>query len=291
MEGEHEKLSPGLHDFLIKFKEELQKSRNMDWDELCQIAKAQIAQRDPGEDVYLIKDIICYFEDKSVPVRIYQPEGDYLQILVYFHGGGWVLGDLDTQDPLCRKIANRANCVVVSVDYSLAPEKPYPAALEDGMVVIQWIIRNARKMGWDPSKTVLAGDSAGGNIATILANKVVREELTIGLIHQVLIYPVTNIVSFDTLSYNRFAEGYYLEKSMMKRFADAYIGEKGSRFQASPFHIPFIKQSPSATIITAGYDPLRDEGRDYADRLKQSYLKVNHVNYRSEEHTSELQSH
>ncbi|MHA2100408.1 MAG: alpha/beta hydrolase, partial [Candidatus Kariarchaeaceae archaeon] len=106
MEGQNIELSPGLQKFLVDFKDELEKSREMSWEELRKVRKLRLADRPPGEDVFLVKDILCYFEDKSVNVRIYQPEGDYLPILVYFHGGGWVLGDLDTHDPLCRKIAN-----------------------------------------------------------------------------------------------------------------------------------------------------------------------------------------
>lgn len=281
MVGDAGELSPKLQKFLDDFKEDLKKSRNISWTELREINRKANSKLQPGEDVHIVKDMLCFQGDLRVPIRIYQPKGYHLPIIVYFHGGGWVLGDLNSHDALCRKLANRSNCVVISVDYSLAPEKPYPAALNDGNAVLKWIMANSMKMEWDHTRVILAGDSAGGNLATILANQVKHGDIGIDIIHQILIYPITDVVTMDTPSYKKFGEGYYLEKSMMDRFVEAYIdgSVEGSRLKASPMHIPFIKDSPPATIITAGFDPLRDDGWKYAEKLRLTYVDVNYINY------------
>lgn len=217
----------------------------------------------------------------DIPVRIYTPvaKGDALPVLVYFHGGGWVIGNIATHDKLARRLANEGNCVVVSVDYRLAPEDPFPAAVDDCYAALEWVEKNASEIGGDANRIAVGGDSAGGNLAAVMALKA-RNDKGPEIGFQLLIYPVTD-ARMDTKSYQDFAEGYLLEKRSMEWFFDQYAPEGLDRAQRylSPLRAQTLKNLPPAYIITAGHDVLRDEGKAYADALKEAGGDVTYVNY------------
>lgn len=207
----------------------------------------------------------------EIPLRIYMPEGSGpFPVLVYFHGGGWVLGDLESHDGVCRVLANAARCVVASVDYRLAPEHKYPAAAEDCYAATQWVAANAASIGGDPERIAVGGDSAGGNLAAVVA-LMARDKGGPRLRHQLLVYPVTDF-SFDTPSYGQNAQGYSLGKADMEWFWRQYLPDEaaGREPYASPLRATDLSHLPPALVITAEYDPLRDEGEHYAERLRQA---------------------
>jgi len=217
----------------------------------------------------------------DILLRIYTPvaaAGGPLPALVYFHGGGWVIGSLDTHDSLCRSLANDAGCKVVSVDYRLAPEHPFPAAFEDCFAATQWVEKNASEIGVDPNRIAVGGDSAGGNLAAAVA-LLARDQKTPSLAFQLLIYPVVD-VAMDTESYKANAKGYLLEADWMKWFIDHYAKpEEYDDFRLAPTRAKSLAGVAPAYVVTAGYDVLRDEGRIYADKLKAAGVSVEYVNY------------
>ncbi len=211
-----------------------------------------------------------------IPIRIYTPDADPDRpALVYFHGGGWVLCDLDTHDAECRAIARRAGAVVIAVDYRLAPEHKFPAAIEDSFAATQWVASNAQSLGVDPTRISVGGDSAGGNLAAVISLRA-RDESGPALAGQILVYPVTNLAAFDTPSYREFAEGYYLTLAEMEWFRDSYLRTPadGSDPHASPLLAPDLAGLPPALVITAECDVLRDEGEAYAKRLEHAGVAV-----------------
>ncbi|HEY3081161.1 MAG TPA: alpha/beta hydrolase [Chloroflexota bacterium] len=211
----------------------------------------------------------------ELPVRVYTPAGaGPYPVLVYFHGGGWVIGDLDTHDGVCRALANGADCVVVSVDYRLAPEHRYPAAAEDCYAATVWVAEHARELGADSSRIAVAGDSAGGNLAAVV-DLMARDRGGPPLVHQLLVYPVTDHRR-DTASYREFADGYLLDENLMAYFWKQYLsGESDGRgAYASPLRAPDLAGLPPALVITAEFDPLRDEGEAYAARLREAGVPV-----------------
>lgn len=217
----------------------------------------------------------------EIPVRIYFPEGDGpFPGVVFLHGGGWVLGDLDSHDNVCRAISNRAGAVVVSVHYRLAPEHRFPAALEDSLDATAWVADNAAALGIDPRRLVIAGDSAGGNMATVVAAKA-RDTKRPALALQVLVYPVTDLSSSETASYREFAEEHFLTRALMDWFADHYVPRLEDRTtpDASPAFIAALSGLPPALVITAECDPLRDEGEAYAERMRDHGVPVTLTRY------------
>jgi acetyl esterase len=215
-----------------------------------------------------------------VPVRVYVPTGaGPFPALIYFHGGGWVLGDTDLLDPTCRAVTNQAECVVISVDYRLAPEDPFPAGLIDCYASVEWVSENAVDLNINPDKIAIGGDSAGGNLAASVTH-MTRDRNGPELAHQVLVYPVTDY-SFSTDSWETNGEGGILTKELMKWFWSHYLEYPLHR--KNPYVSVLRSQDfsglPPATILTGGFDPLRDEGIAYADRLEQSGVSVNHINY------------
>jgi len=205
----------------------------------------------------------------EIPLRIYTPEGSGpFPVLVYFHGGGFVLCDLDTHDGTCRSLARAAEVVVVSVDYRLAPEHRFPAGPEDCYAATQWAAAHAAEIGGDASRLAIGGDSAGGNLTAVVA-LMARDRGGPKLGFQLLIYPVTNF-DFETVSYRDNAEGYFLSTGMMRWFWRQYLEDPahGAQPYASPLRAEDLAGLPPGLCITAGYDPLRDEGEAYAEKLR-----------------------
>jgi acetyl esterase len=214
----------------------------------------------------------------NTAIRIVRPKGsaETLPAVIYFHGGGWVLGDEETHDHLIREISVGANAAVVFVKYTRSPEARYPVAIEEGYAVTKWVFERGEMIDVDPSRIAVAGDGAGGNIAsavTMLAKERGGPEIKF----QVLFYPVTN-ASFDTESYDMFASGYLLTRDAMKWFWNHYAQNTATRDRptASPIRASLdeLRNLPAALIVTAEYDVLRDEGEAYAAKLQQAGVPV-----------------
>ena len=208
-----------------------------------------------------------------IPARAYRPleaGPGPLPALVYYHGGGWVLGNLETIDGLCRRLANASGCLVVSVDYRVAPEAKFPAPLDDCHDAARAVVAGAEGLGVDPGRVAVGGDSAGGNLAAAVAIRG-RDRGDLALSFQLLVYPITDF-GFETPSYLDNAEGYGLTRDAMIWYWDQYLArpEDGASPEASPLRAPDLSGLPPALVITAGYDVLRDEGEAYAARLREA---------------------
>ena len=223
------------------------------------------------EDVAVVEERTVPGPAGDIPVRVYRPEGaGAFPALVYYHGGGWIIGDLDTHDPLCRHFANAAGCVVVVPDYRLAPEHKYPAAADDCYAATKWVAEQGAEIGVDRSRIAVGGDSSGGNLAAVVA-LMARDRGGPTLAAQVLIYPVTDH-RFDTASYRDNGKGYFLETDLMQLFWDSYLsgGDDDAQPYASPLRAPDVSGVAPAHIITAEFDVLRDEGEAYGKRLQEA---------------------
>ena len=215
---------------------------------------------------------------ENFTLRVYRPlQNETLPALVYFHGGGWTIGDIDTHDVLCRELAIGARCVVVSVDYRLAPEYPFPAAVEDCFDATRYVADNAAKL--NVGSIAVGGDSAGGNLAAT-ASLLARDAGRPAIAFQLLIYPATD-QRLATPSHERNAQGYLLTRDAIGYFRRAYLpNEKDwTDWRASPLLAQSHASLPPALVITAGYDPLLDEGRAYAERLKAAGVRVEYREY------------
>jgi acetyl esterase len=235
----------------------------------------------PPEAVANVEDLTIPGPGGEIPIRVYTPNGvGPFPILIYFHGGGWVICNLDTHDGVCRSLANGAFCVVVSVDYRLAPEHRFPAAVEDAYAATQWVAVNAHRINGDWSRIAVAGDSAGGNLAAVVS-LMARDKGSPSLTYQVLVYPVTDLSSFDTDSYHQHGEGYLLTKDSMQWYRGHYIGaqERLRNPYASPLLAKELKGLPPALVITAEFDVLTDEAEAYAERLRQAGVPVAYTCY------------
>ena len=213
----------------------------------------------------------------AIPVRVYRPGDGPAPVFLYFHGGGWVLGSLTTHHGVCATLARLSGSVVCSVDYRLAPEHRYPAALDDAWAATTWAAKHAEEIGGLAGALAVGGDSAGGNLAAICALRARDVELPLAL--QVLVYPVTD-ADLDTSTYREFADGYFLTRFGMEWFWDHYLPD-GDRFvpDASPLRAADVGGTAPALVITAGFDPLRDEGEAYARRLEEAGVPVTLTRY------------
>jgi acetyl esterase len=211
-------------------------------------------------------------------IRIYRPAGTVARLLpaiLYFHGGGWVIGSLEGYDLACRFFCARTGCAVISVDYRLAPEHKFPAAIDDGLAAYRWLANEATELGLDPARIILAGDSAGGTIAAVAA-QLLRGEARPPCL-QWLIYPATDLAG-DTASHKSCGEGFLLSHADMEWFRNHYLNDPAEIAdpRASPLKAGDLSGVAPALVFTAGFDPLRDEGQAYADRLRLAGVKTFH---------------
>ena len=212
-------------------------------------------------------------------IRIYRPKNlvEPAPALLWFHGGGWVVGSIETTDAICRGLAEAAAIAVISVEYRMGPDDPYPAAVEDAELAWDWLTTNADPLGFDPARLAVGGDSAGGNIAAVLAH--LTKDKPVAPAFQFLIYPATDMAG-NHPSVTENAKGYMLEKSTMDWFSGHYMaGQDRTDPRASPLRFPDFTGLPAAHIQTAGYDPLRDEGAAYAEKLAAAGIAVDHKHY------------
>jgi acetyl esterase len=249
--------------------------------------KAFFADADPEPVGGEVNEFTLGSDVGEIPVRLYTPGGERPHpALVYLHGGGFVLGDLDTVDNVCRAVCRRAECAVLSVDYRRAPEHPFPAALEDSYAAVSWLAEHGEDLGVDTDRIAVGGDSAGANLTagvTLMAS----DDRALGrdapdLARQVLVYPVVASDLHDGFdSYEENGEGYYLERETMAWFHEQYLPDPTMRRNeyAAPLLADDLSGLPPATVLTAGFDPLRDEGQEYAERLESDGVDVTHHHY------------
>jgi acetyl esterase len=234
----------------------------------------------PGEPVASIEDRRIPGPEGEIPLRIYTPAGrGPFPALVYFHGGGWIVGDLDTHQSGCCFLTNSVPCVVVAVDYRLAPEHKFPTATEDCYAAVRWVVDNARTVNVDPNRIAIGGDSSGGNLAAAVG-LMSRDRGGPALVFQLLIYPVIDF-NFGTPSYQENGTGYLLTKELMVHYWQQYLRNEADSNNpyASPVRAENLKGLPPAFILTAQYDPLRDEGQAYAQRLRDAGVPALVHNY------------
>ncbi len=240
---------------------------------LAFLAGRTVLQPEPAE-VASVRDFTI---PGDIPVRLYRGIGTdpaaKLPCLVYYHGGGWVIGDLDSHDVLCRRIANDAGCLVLSVHYRLAPEHKFPAAFDDSVAAMHFAVEHADQIGADPAKIAVGGDSAGGNLAAAAA--LAARDAGIALTNQILIYPVTDLAMTHG-SYARVTDGFPLVNRTMVWFIDHYLRNDADKYdwRASPLRAASLAGTAPATVIVAAHDPLADESQAYAKRLEQDGVLV-----------------
>jgi acetyl esterase len=230
-----------------------------------------------------VKNVVAEGTHAPIPLRVYRPAGvpdtTRLPAYVYFHGGGWVIGDVNTHDVVCRQLTAASGASVVSVDYRLAPEHKFPAAADDAWAATRWVVAHAAELGLDGQRLAVGGDSAGGNLAAVVA-LMARDAGGPAIALQVLIYPVTDVMR-ETRTYADFADGYMLTRDSMRWFIAHYLASKADAadWRVSPLRAPSLAGLPPALIVTAGFDPLRDEGEQYAGRLRDAGNMVDYACY------------
>lgn len=235
---------------------------------------AELSELKP-EPVAKVEDRLIPGPVGQIPIRVYTPQGtEPFPVLIFFHGGGFVLGSIKIYEELCRALTNGADCIVVSVDYRVAPEHKFPAAVEDCYAAIKWVAGNAKAIGGDPTHIAVGGDSAGGNLAAVVS-LMARDQGTPPLVYQLLVYPTTSF-ALDTPSCQENADGYFLTRDDMVWFRNLYLRSNADRDDpyASPLQAQDLRGLPSALVITAEFDPLRDEGEAYAARLREADVAV-----------------
>lgn len=253
----------------------------VDWNSLDPATARQMTAAMPMPyqvDLAEVRDIAVDGHGAQLAARLYRPSADQnLPVVVFFHGGGWVTGSLDSHDLMCRAIARDSGCAVVSVDYRLAPEFPFPTPLEDCYAAVQWVAANGASLGVNGSRLAVAGDSAGGNLAAAVA-LLARDRGGAKISHQLLLYPVAD-ADFSNGSYTENGQGYFLSSDMMHWFWKHYVGEAALASGDVPAlaalcRVENLSGLPGATVVTAEFDPLRDEGEAYARRLADAGVAV-----------------
>jgi acetyl esterase len=239
--------------------------------------EGRLALAPPPAAMEETRDFFIPAAPAGIKARYYRPPGEKpggaLPAAVYFHGGGWTCGDLDTHDSVCRGIAVHGRCAVVAIDYRKGPEHKFPAAVEDAIAAVKWVSANAGALRVDASRLAVAGESAGGNLAAVAA--IALRDSGPAIAMQVLVYPVVDQAG-DTGSRRRFARGYSLTVELLRWYQNQYFRDDGDRadWRASPLLARDHSRLPPAYIVTAGFDPLLDEGKAYADRLEQAGVSV-----------------
>jgi acetyl esterase len=239
-------------------------------------------------EVASVRDLQADGPHGAIPLRLYRPLGaaatETLPVLVYFHGGGWVIGDLDTHDTLCRELANGAGCAVVAVDYRLAPEHRFPTAVDDCLAATRWVRTHAGDLHLDATRLAVGGDSAGGNLAAVVS-LTARDAGDLTIAYQLLIYPATD-QHRTAPSHTSNGQGYLLTTDTMNYFTGHYITDPAQYrdWRASPLLRDDLQKLPPALVLTAGYDPLRDEGAAYAERLTAAGNRATYVCFERQIH-------
>ena len=235
------------------------------------------------------RDLAASGPQGPIPLRLYHPlpaaqRKTAPPVLVYYHGGGWVIGDLDTHDTLCRELANASGCAVVAVDYRMAPEHRFPIAVDDCIAATRWVHEHAPELGVDASRLAVGGDSAGGNLAAVVA-LALRDAGDLPVRFQLLIYPATD-QRRGAPSHTTNGQGYLLTADTMAYFHDHYIADAAQDhdWRASPLLHPDLSKLPPALVLTAGYDPLRDEALQYSQALTQAGNRCTHILFERQIH-------
>lgn len=275
---------PALHPDAARLVEMIRAAGRPPFEEMgpAQARTAYAASRSllqlPPAEVAEVRDLTIPGPAGTLPLRLYRGQGtaagDALPCLLFLHGGGWVIGDFDSHDGLCRALANAGSCCVVAVEYRLAPEHPFPAAVEDSAAALAAIFGRAAEWRIDPNRVAVGGDSAGGNLAAVLA-LMAGDGAVPRPVFQILIYPVTDLTMASD-SYARVTQGVPLTASTMRWFVEHYTPDPAQRldWRASPLRAPSLAGSPPALVVTVAHDPLCDEGRAYADRLERDGVPV-----------------
>jgi acetyl esterase len=261
--------------------------------ELRQQLRTMVTLMDePAPALPRLEDIQIPGPAGPIPARVYDAIGvrgkavaaSARPVVVYFHGGGWVQGDLQTHHGLCARLAQRSGALVVAVDYRLAPEHKFPAAVEDAVAAYGWVRAHGQGIGADPSRMAVAGDSAGGNLAAVVSQQAVGAGGAPPTC-QVLIYPAVDF-ALDTASHREFVDGHVIPRDRVTWYMQQYLRSDAERTdpRASPLHAADLRGQPAALVITAGFDPLRDEGQAYADRLRAAGVDVVHREYPGQIH-------
>jgi acetyl esterase len=242
---------------------------------------------EPAPSLARVEDITIPGPAGAIPGRVYDAAGVSVParaVVAYFHGGGWVQGDLETHHGLCARLALRSGTIVVAIEYRLAPEHKFPAAVEDSFVAYRWLRSHAAEVGGDPGRVAVAGDSAGGNLSAVVSQLSAREGVPVPTC-QVLIYPALDF-ALDTPSHRELTDGHIIPRDRIVWYMEQYLpaGADLNDPHASPLREPDLHGQPPALIITAGFDPLRDEGAAYAERLRAAGVDVVYHEYRGQIH-------
>jgi acetyl esterase len=241
---------------------------------------------EPAPALPRVEDIRIPGPAGEIPARVYAPStgGAPLPAVTYFHGGGWVQGDLETHHGLCARLARHAGALVVAVDYRLAPEHKFPAAVEDCLAAYRWLRARGRDVGADPGRVAVAGDSAGGNLSAVVSQLAASDGTPVPT-GQVLIYPAVDF-SFETDSHRDLVDGHVIPRDRVVWYAEQYLRNDADKadLRASPLRAPSLAGQPPTLIVTAGFDPLREEGRAYGDRLREAGVDVVYREYPGQIH-------
>ena len=252
------------------------------WDQTVENRRAEyhklLEALPPGPDLAHVTDGAFPGPESSIPIRVYRP-ADARGIIVFYHGGGWVIGDLDTHDEPCRQLAAQSGATVVSVDYRLGPEAKFPAAVVDSYAALEWVASHRNELSNDDAKIAVCGDSAGGNLSAVVC-LMARDLGGPAIAGQLLVYPgVDMLADYPSLEAN--GEGYVLTRETMNWFRTQYLNELSDAedWRASPLRAESLAGLPPALVVTAEYDPLRDEGAAYAEALRNAGVEVTHSHY------------
>lgn len=274
-------VNPTIQFYLNQFQNQLPTTYDqLDPLELRRQEDAMMTRFQHREHVHEVEDRLIPLPGRTIPIRIYRTGHGIAPALVYYHGGGYVTGSLDTHDAICRTIANEADCTVISVGYRLAPEHKFPTAVYDSFDALAWVAEHAATLRVDASRLAVGGDSAGGTLATVSA-LIALERGGPSIVHQLLFYPVTGTEENLPLSLIEYANGYLLDEGLIRWFQQQYFNDETELAHpyASPILSPYLAELPPTTLLTAEYDPLRDLGRAYANKLVSLGVPVDYKNY------------